>query len=210
MKKIVLFIYSLCIAFLLQAQILKTVEVTAGGLSTTLTADELNTITSLTLTGTIDARDFKTMRDDMPLLAELDLSGVSIVAYTGDKGTDYNANQVNYLTNSIPQYAFRYKNSLTNIVLPESLQSIYWSAFEFCNRLQSTNIPASVSYISNSAFTGCGSLVVEENNLNFSSNDGVLYDKNRTKLIHCPISMFGTFNIPETVNSIEINIKWCI
>ena len=46
----------------------KTVDVTAGNLKTVLNSDELNTVTNLTLTCTINAHDFKTMRDDMPNL----------------------------------------------------------------------------------------------------------------------------------------------
>jgi hypothetical protein len=64
---------------MLQAQVSKTIEVTAGGLKTTLTAEERTTITNLTLTGIIDARDFKTMRDDMPVLTIVDLENISII-----------------------------------------------------------------------------------------------------------------------------------
>ena len=46
----------------------KTVEITAGGLKSALTKDELNSLTKLTITGTMDARDFKTIRDSMPLI----------------------------------------------------------------------------------------------------------------------------------------------
>ena len=81
MKTIILLLFSLCYTVMLQAQVSKTVIVTPGGLSTALTPRELNTITNLTLTGTIDARNFKTMKDNMPVLAELDLSKVSIVEY---------------------------------------------------------------------------------------------------------------------------------
>ena len=46
------------------------ISVTAGGLKTML-ADQLDFVTGFKLTGTIDSRDFKTMRDDMPLLDTL-------------------------------------------------------------------------------------------------------------------------------------------
>ncbi|HEX7583948.1 MAG TPA: hypothetical protein VF373_04615, partial [Prolixibacteraceae bacterium] len=68
-----LLIICLCTTFLLHAQVSKTVNVTAGSLSLALTNTEKSTITNLTLTGTIDARDFKTMRDSMTVLAEIDL-----------------------------------------------------------------------------------------------------------------------------------------
>ena len=64
-KSITLF---LCLSFFLtgQAQFSKTINITTPGiLSTALTADEFATVTSLNVKGTIDARDFKTMRDNM-------------------------------------------------------------------------------------------------------------------------------------------------
>jgi len=73
MKKTFTLIISLCIALMLQAQVLKTVGISAGGLSTTLSATEKSTVTNLTVTGTIDARDFKTMRDSMQVLETIDL-----------------------------------------------------------------------------------------------------------------------------------------
>ena len=83
MKKAILFFLSMCITIMLQAQVSKSLECTAGFLADSLTSGEKNTITNLTLTGTIDARDFVTMRDSMPVLAVLDLSGATIATYTG-------------------------------------------------------------------------------------------------------------------------------
>lgn len=51
----------------------------AGTLSTLLTPTELLKVTNLILTGKIDARDVKTMRDNMPLLSVLDMAEVSIL-----------------------------------------------------------------------------------------------------------------------------------
>ncbi|MEI6143030.1 MAG: hypothetical protein WCP85_27375, partial [Mariniphaga sp.] len=67
MKLIFLAVF-LFISLILNAQLPKTASVTPGSLGTTLTAIELNTVTNLTLTGTVDARDFKTLRDNMPVL----------------------------------------------------------------------------------------------------------------------------------------------
>ena len=58
-----------------------------GTLATLLTAAELQNILKLKITGTIDARDFKTMRDLMPALANIDISAANIAAYTGNEGT---------------------------------------------------------------------------------------------------------------------------
>ena len=71
------------------AQVVKMVHIsTPGTLSTLLTQLEKASVTHLTLTGTIDARDLKTTRDSLPLLEEVDMKGVSIVAYLGiEQGT---------------------------------------------------------------------------------------------------------------------------
>src|SRR5665647_2040121 len=84
MKKLINLLLCFCFTILVQAQVSKTISVaTAGKLNTLLTATEKTTITNLTITGTIDARDFKTMRDNMPALAVLDISSVTIAVYNG-------------------------------------------------------------------------------------------------------------------------------
>ena len=58
-----------------------------GTLATLLSAAELQNLLKLKITGNIDARDFKTMRDLMPALAGVDLGAANIAAYTGTEGT---------------------------------------------------------------------------------------------------------------------------
>ena len=108
MKKIiVVFGVCFCIIGIVKAQVSKTVNVNAGGLYSALTANQRDSVTNLTLTGTIDARDFVTMRDNLPYLAILDLSNVDIAAYSGKLGTYYtNDSTASYLANTIPQFAF--------------------------------------------------------------------------------------------------------
>ena len=47
------------------------------------------------------------------------------------------------------------------------------------------------------------SITVDGNNKNYSSKDGVLYNKKKTKLIFCPGGKTGSFTIPSSVTSIE-------
>jgi len=136
---------------------------TAGGLASAITAAgyNLSTMTNLTFTGTIDARDFKTMRDDMPLLAVLDMSGATISAYTGTLGTGGTGSIV-YPANEIPQNAFfnsSYvgKVSLISVAMPTSVTSIGIAAFTGCSGLTgSLTIPTSVTNIGSNAFSCFG------------------------------------------------------
>jgi hypothetical protein len=147
MKTILILFISLLVAITLQAQVSKTIEVTAGNLQSVFTNEELRTVTNLTLTGTMDALDFKTIGNIMPSLTELDLSGVKIV---GD-GT---------LVEAIPSNAFidnaGYPNDhLKSIQLPLSCDKISDHAFSSCSGLTSLIIPRSVAEIGEFAFSDC-------------------------------------------------------
>jgi len=141
----------------------------AGTLNTLLTPSE-KTSTSLILTGTIDARDFKTMRDSFPMLSGLDINNATIVAYTGTEGTA-TSTSTTYPANTIPQNAFynlltnQGKVTLNSVIMPSTITSIGSCAFNYCSGLTgSLTIPSSVTSIGASAFNGCaglnGSLVI--------------------------------------------------
>jgi uncharacterized repeat protein (TIGR02543 family) len=115
----------------------------------------IESVTHLTLTGLIDARDVKFMRDAMPFLTELDLSGVIVVAYEGEGGTSPQGYQ-SYPANEMPQYAF-YNGSngiakafLTSVKLPAGLTSIGERAFYSCRGLTAvTNLSLTPQDITN-------------------------------------------------------------
>jgi len=115
---------------------IKAIQVQAGALSAALSEIEKKSITALKLKGTIDARDFKTLRDSMPLLATVDFSEAAISAYNGNLGTAGSA-VVSYDANAIPRYAFRGCGGLNMVVVPSSVTVIGAYAFYYCNGLQS-------------------------------------------------------------------------
>ena len=133
----------------------------AGGLEKAMIFN-LGTVTKLIITDTIDSRDFRTMRDKMPKLAELDLTNATIAAYNGFEGTG-GTNQYYYVANSIPEFAFynsstsSSKTSLTSIKLPSNIISIRNYAFLRCSGLSGNiTIPTSVTdTIGKSAFAFC-------------------------------------------------------
>ena len=168
MKKSLLFIFSLCISLALNAQVSKTVNVTPPlGLYSSLTQSELNTVTNLTITGTIDATDFVVLRDNMPVLSVLDLSAVTIIAYSGKGGTSEYPTTYDtvYAANVIPQFAFcdstinhNGKKSLTSVILPSTIISVGFSAFCNCSGITSISFPSNVKSIEPYAFRYCNGI----------------------------------------------------
>ena len=91
--------------------------------------------------------------------------------------------------------------SLTSINIPEHVTEIRWDAFGGCRSLKTITIPASVESLNEYGFTGCESLEsinVDSANKNYTSVDGVLFNKDKTVLIHCPAKK-TSLTIPTTV-----------
>ena len=104
----------------------------------------------------------------------------------------------------IGEYAFAWCKALTSIKIPNSVTSIGDSAFLGCEALTSINIPNSVTEIEDDAFLGCKALTsieVAEDNENYDSIDGVLYDKEKKTLIQCPGGK-NNIEIPNSVTKI--------
>ena len=106
---------------------------------------------------------------------------------------------------TIGERAFYGCTSLTNVTIPNSVTTIGERAFYECSSLTAVTIPSSVISIGNEIFYGCSnlaSITVESQNTNYSSLEGVLYNKERTTLINYPSKKQGAFIIPNTVQTI--------
>ncbi len=107
---------------------------------------------------------------------------------------------------SIGDYAFSYCRSLTSITIPDSVTSIGNSVFSHCTSLTSITIPDSVTSIGSNAFYYCTSLSeisVNSENANYSSENGMLFNKDKTKLICYPAGKKDlSYSIPDSVTSI--------
>ncbi len=107
---------------------------------------------------------------------------------------------------SIGQWAFDNCQKLKNVIAKNKLQEIKYGAFSNCYALVSFNVPKSVTSISSGVFTDCLSLSeinVDDENLNYSSLDGVLYNKEKTELLtYIDRPDRKTFNVLASVEKI--------
>ena len=102
--------------------------------------------------------------------------------------------------------AFSGCSSLTSITIPNSVTEIDVYAFKGCTSLTSITIPNSVTNIGDSTFWGCSSLTaiyVAVDNKNYTSVNGVLFNKDKTALICYPAGKTDkSYNITNSVTSI--------
>ena len=107
---------------------------------------------------------------------------------------------------SIGNSAFDSCTDLTSITIPDGVTSIGNSAFYWCKGLTSITIPDSVTSIGNNAFLFCTnltSITVSENNKNYISDNGILFNKNKSELICYPAGKTDeSYSIPDSVTSI--------
>jgi hypothetical protein len=107
---------------------------------------------------------------------------------------------------SIGAYAFYNHSKLVSVTLPASITSIGTRAFSSCYQLLSLAIPEAVTAIGEEAFAACFELTeitVAPNNPAYSSEDGVLFDKNKTTLLHYPMEKAGnSYPIPASVTTL--------
>lgn len=114
--------------------------------------------------------------------------GVSIIRYTyPDNNTEIEI--PSYLGNKkvtkIDKYAFganKKSQTIKSIMIPEFVSVIGVSPFAACSELTE--------------------IIVDDNNLNFSSSEGILYNKDKSTLRYCPPGL-SKVAIPSSVTSIE-------
>uniref|UniRef100_UPI0037DD6B41 leucine-rich repeat domain-containing protein n=1 Tax=Methanomethylophilus alvi TaxID=1291540 RepID=UPI0037DD6B41 len=137
--------------------------------------------------------------------------------HTPSSERPYTKVQSNYLTasqvtipdsvTSIGNSVFLNCKSLESVTIPDSVTSIGENAFSGCTSLTGIVIPSSMTSIGYAAFSECTSLTgitVSESNPSYSSDGGVLFDKDKDALIQYPVGNDSkSYVIPDSVTSIE-------
>lgn len=116
-----------------------------------------------------------------------------------------------YIPNSVKEigdYSFYgIANVKGKIYLPEGLISIGKQSFSGCGISGEINIPSSVTSINYSSFMSAEYVTkinVDSNNLNYSSQDGILYNKGKTELIIAPQKLtINNLTLPDNLKFID-------
>jgi hypothetical protein len=106
---------------------------------------------------------------------------------------------------SIGAQAFM-NSKINSISIPNSVTEFEYLSFFGASDLQTINIPSSVINIGEIAFiySKISSFIVDPDNQVYSSVDGVLYNKDKTKLIAFPVTKtFGNWSIPTGVTELS-------
>jgi hypothetical protein len=131
---------------------------------------------------------------------------ITITGYTGPGGAVIIPSKISGLpVTGIGDGAF-YNVFLTSVTIPDSVTGIGDYAFNYCASLTNVTIPASVTNIGQVPFYGCTSLpaiMVDPENMFYSSLNGVLFNQNETALFEFPCGFDGSYTIPAGVTTIE-------
>jgi type II secretory pathway pseudopilin PulG len=107
-----------------------------------------------------------------------------------------------------------FTNNILKVEIPKTVIKIGRCSFGFDTgasfiKLREITIPESVISIGDCAFSNCTNLIsvnVDTDNKEYSSNDGILFNKDSTKLIYWPSGKQAQeYKIPDSVTSIEKN-----
>ncbi|MBR4264524.1 MAG: leucine-rich repeat protein [Bacteroidales bacterium] len=115
-----------------------------------------------------------------------------------------------YTVTTIQDYnAFSECNNMTSVTFPNTLTSITNVIFSNCANLEQISLPESLiqfgGYGNPACWDGCPKLTtisVAEGNPNYASVDGVLYNRDISTIIQCPMGKIGNITFPSTLKTV--------
>ncbi len=153
-------------------------------------------------TNTVPWKDYKNSGKITRVIIHEGVTSVSTKAFVSCESLEYA-----FIPSSMKDIdGFTACSSLKSINLPEGLETIGIQAFCDCDSLKTVTIPSSVNSIGFGAFEWCDSLTeikVKSNNAYFTDINGVLYNKDKTKIIQYPKAKTQTsYIIPSSVTTV--------
>lgn len=108
---------------------------------------------------------------------------------------------------SIARNSISLLNSLQYIIFEEGVETIEAMAISSCHNLLDISVSSSIIFIGEDNLSSCDRLLnieVSLYNLNYSSLDGVLFNKDKTSLLRFPQAKSATlYSVPQSVVNIE-------
>lgn len=175
---------------------------TPGSLNTHFTSDQYSTTTELRISGNLNYSDIYFLHN-FSNLELLDMNRANIV----ESGKE------NILPNlfSYDGDDYQYLEKLKTLYLPQSLDSIDYSALRGCGSLEYVKIFDNVSTTLSDRFSEnkkLNEIEVTSGNTTYASYDGCLYSKDYTTLIHCPTAK-TSINFHSGVTTIAQKAFYC-
>ncbi|MCL2074203.1 MAG: leucine-rich repeat domain-containing protein [Marinilabiliaceae bacterium] len=160
--------------------------------------NNLSSVDKLTVTGIFNHVHFKEIFEKKETVRELDLSTASYNPYFYEKGDYYSyrysaKNKYNDLYVSSYGYSYNKNNnkSLISISFPSSVEKLKVNLFDLFQKLET--------------------ITVADDHKSYLTEDGILFNKDKTKIIRFPAGKKGKYVIPNTVVEIEENaFKECV
>ncbi len=106
---------------------------------------------------------------------------------------------------SVGSYAFAFADKIENVSIADSVSTIGDGAFSQCSSIAEITVPSGVTHIGNGVFKNCLSLsAVNADGGGFVSEDGVLFDKDKTEIIvYPPAKDADVYSLPDGVLKIH-------
>ena len=132
---------------------------------------------------------------------KLSEDGKTLTEWTGNESVvDMNIDPNLAAVTTIAGGAFSGRHGFKKIIVGNNVTTLEERAFYLGTGFDDIYLPASLVNIGESAFKWCsGNIHVNADNPNYASQDGVLFNKDKTKLLAFPTSKTGSYTVPSTV-----------